>query len=87
MSINAVKLVFTYLYRAYENGNDIEARENMQIASYDAGVAFTRAYVGYVHALAHALGGYYGTPHGLANAVLLPYVLEKFGRASCRERV
>lgn len=78
-AINAVKLVFTYLYRAYENGNDIEARENMQIASYDAGVAFTRAYVGYVHALAHALGGYYGTPHGLANAVLLPYVLEKFG--------
>ena len=51
----------------------------MQFASYYAGVSFTRAYVGYVHALAHALGGYYNVPHGLANAILLPRVLESFG--------
>jgi alcohol dehydrogenase class IV len=50
-------------------------------ASYYAGVAFTRAYVGYIHALAHALGGFYGVPHGLANAVILPYVLEYYGEA------
>ena len=51
----------------------------MQKASYYAGVAFTRAYVGYVHAIAHTLGGFYGIPHGLANAVILPYVLEYYG--------
>ena len=54
----------------------------MQRASYYAGVAFTRAYVGYVHALAHALGGFYGTPHGLANSVLLPVVLEYYGESA-----
>ena len=54
----------------------------MQTASYYAGVAFTRAYVGYVHALAHALGGFYGTPHGLANSVLLPVVLEYYGESA-----
>ncbi|MCX5775779.1 MAG: iron-containing alcohol dehydrogenase, partial [Firmicutes bacterium] len=58
--------------------------EAMQIAAYDAGVAFTRAYVGYVHAVAHTLGGMYGVPHGLANAVILPYVLEKFGKKADR---
>ncbi len=80
-SVRAVQLVFENLYRAYEDGNDMEARENMQTASYLAGAAFTRAYVGNIHALAHALGGAYGTPHGLANAVILPYVLEYYGSA------
>ena len=52
----------------------------MQKASYLAGVAFTRAYVGYVHAVAHSLGGKYNVPHGLANAIILPYILEEFGK-------
>ena len=51
----------------------------MLVASFYAGMAFTRAYVGYVHAIAHNLGGIYGTPHGLANAVILPHVLEYYG--------
>ena len=78
----AVKLIFENLEKAYADGADIDARTNMQKASYYAGVAFTRAYVGYVHALAHALGGFYGTPHGLANAVLLPVVLEYYGKSA-----
>ncbi len=78
----AVKDIHAYLKRAYDNGKDIEAREKMQFASLRAGQAFTRAYVGYVHALAHALGGFYGVPHGLANAILLPYVLEAFGASA-----
>ena len=78
----AVKLIFDNLLTAYEHGDDLTARENMQKASYYAGVAFTRAYVGYVHALAHALGGFYGTPHGLANSVLLPVVLEYYGESA-----
>ena len=53
----------------------------MQKAAYLAGVAFTRAYVGYVHAIAHSLGGKYNVPHGLANAIILPYVLEAFGKS------
>lgn len=75
----ATKLIFENLEKAYEDGKDIEARENMLVASYYAGMAFTRAYVGYVHAIAHNLGGMYGTPHGLANAVILPHVLEYYG--------
>ncbi len=78
----AVKLIFDNLFTAYEHGDDLVARANMQKASYYAGVAFTRAYVGYVHALAHALGGFYGTPHGLANSVLLPVVLEYYGESA-----
>jgi len=81
LSIDATKLVFDNLYEAYLNGTDIEARANMQKASHYAGIAFTRAYVGNVHAVAHALGGFYGVPHGLANAVVLPYVLEYYGKA------
>ena len=78
-SVTAVKLIFKNLERAYRDGSDMEARENMQKASFLAGAAFTRAYVGYVHAIAHSLGGEYGIPHGLANAVILPYVLEDYG--------
>ncbi len=79
---DATKLIFENLEKVYENGKDVEARENMLVASYWAGMAFTRAYVGYVHAIAHNLGGLYGTPHGLANAVILPYVLEYFGESA-----
>ncbi len=75
----ATKLIHENLEKAYQNGGDIEARNNMLKASYLAGNAFTRAFVGYVHAIAHNLGGMYGTPHGLANAVILPYVLDWYG--------
>lgn len=75
----AVNLIFNNLEKVYADGKDIEARENMLKASFYAGEAFTRAFVGYVHAVAHCLGGKYGVPHGLANAVILPYVLEFYG--------
>ena len=75
----AVGLIFANLERAYEHGDDLEARENMLHAAYLAGTAFTKSYVGYVHAVAHTLGGKYGIAHGLANAVLLPKVLRAYG--------
>ena len=75
----ATKLIYDNLEKVYNNGKDVEARKNMLIGSFYAGSAFTRAFVGYVHAIAHNLGGLYGTPHGLANAVILPYVLEWYG--------
>ena len=76
----AVRLIFENLEKAYNEPKNIQLRKNMLEASYHAGLAFTRAYVGYVHAIAHQLGGLYSTPHGLANAVILPYVLEWFGK-------
>ena len=79
---DATKLIHENLEKAYFNGKDMEARSNMLKASYLAGNAFTRAFVGYVHAIAHNLGGLYNTPHGLANAVILPYVLEWYGNAA-----
>ena len=75
----ATKLIYNNLEKAYQNGKDIEARTNMLMGSFLAGSAFTRAFVGYIHAIAHNLGGLYGTPHGLANAVVLPRVLEWYG--------
>lgn len=80
--IDATKLIFENLYEAYENGENVTARENMQRAAFLAGKAFTRAYVGYVHAIAHTLGGFYNLPHGLANAIILPYVLEYYGESA-----
>lgn len=77
----AVKMIFANLETAYNDGKNIEARNQMLLASFYAGMAFTRAYVGYVHAIAHNLGGMYGIPHGLANAVILPVVLEAYGDA------
>ena len=77
----AVVGIFRFLERAYRDGSDMEARTEMLIASYKAGFAFTRAGVGNVHAIAHTLGGLYNTPHGLANAVILPIVLEDYGAA------
>lgn len=78
-SLEAVKLIFENLDTAYTNGSNVDARRNMLTASYYAGCAFTRSYVGYVHAVAHSLGGEYNVPHGLANAVLLPFALEAYG--------
>ena len=77
----AVRLIFENIFDAYEDGNNMEARKNMLTAAYLAGSAFTKSYVGYVHAVAHSLGGRYNVPHGLANAVILPYVLEAYGSA------
>jgi len=82
----ATKLIFENLEKAYDDGSDLEARNNMALASFYAGIAFTRAYVGYVHAIAHRLGGLYGVPHGLANAVVLPYVLE-YSRKDAEEKL
>lgn len=81
----AVKDIFENLPLAYQNGNNLVARNNMLKAAYYAGVAFTQSYVGYVHAVAHSLGGKYNIPHGLANAIILPYVLRKYGRKVYRK--
>ena len=79
---DAVRLIYHNLYQAYCDGENIEARQNMQKAAFYAGRAFTRGCVGYVHALGHTLGGLYGTPHGLAMSVILPHVMRQFGPAA-----
>ncbi|MDP3654461.1 MAG: iron-containing alcohol dehydrogenase [Rhodoferax sp.] len=76
MALSAVGLIFENLRTAYSDGKNLEAREKMALASTYAGFAFTRANVGYVHAIAHQFGGKYHTPHGLANAIMLPFVLK-----------
>ena len=78
-ALYAVKTIFENIETAYNDGKNFKARENMLNASYSAGLAFTVSYVGYVHAIAHSLGGKYNIPHGLANAIILPYVLKKYG--------
>ena len=75
----AVRLIFDNLDLAYRDGRNLSARRNMLAGSFFAGCAFTVSYVGYCHAVAHSLGGEYNTPHGLANAVLLPHVLRAYG--------
>ena len=75
-AVSTVRLVFANLPRAYSDGADFEAREAMALASFFGGLAFTKAYVGYVHAFSHKIGGTYGVPHGLANAITLPHVLD-----------
>lgn len=77
----AVAIIFANLETAYKDGKNINARGQMLLGSFYGGMAFTRAYVGYVHAVAHNLGGMYGIPHGLANAVILPVMLEEYGAA------
>ena len=76
MALAAVGLIFGNLRTAYSDGKNLAAREKMSLASTYAGLAFTRANVGYVHAIAHQFGGKYHTPHGLANAIMLPHVLK-----------
>ena len=78
-ALMAVRLIFENIDKVYQDGSDIDARRNMLHASFYAGCAFTKSYVGYVHAVAHSLGGEYNVPHGLANAILLPFVLEAYG--------
>ncbi len=86
LSISAVKRINHSLLTAYRNGEDMAARKDMQLAAFEAGLAFTVSYVGYVHAAAHALGGAYNYPHGRTNATLLPIVLRRYGK-SCRKRL
>ena len=81
----AVRLIFDNIETAYKNGSNYEARNNMLHASNKAGLAFSISYVGYVHCVAHSLGGQYGVPHGLANAVLLPILLEDYGSSVYRK--
>ena len=76
-ALAAVKIIFDYLPRAVENGHDIEAREQMVYAVFLGGIAFSNAGLGNVHAMAHQLGGIYNLPHGVCNAMLLPYVEEE----------
>ena len=82
----ATSSIMRNLSTAYTDGENLEARERMAVAACMAGLAFTRAGVGYVHAIAHQLGGLYHVPHGLANAIVMPYVLE-FSKPSCAHRL
>lgn len=79
---DAVGLIHQNLLSAYRDGGNMVARRNMLEAAYKAGIAFTQSYVGYVHAIAHSLGGQYGVPHGLANAIILPHILRAYGSAA-----
>ena len=82
----AIRLIFDHLPAAYTNGDDLPTRKAMALASYYGGLAFTRTSVGYVHAIAHTFGAYYRTPHGLANAIVLPHVLE-FSKGPTEKRL
>ena len=81
LALDATKLVFENIQIAYNDGKNQKARANMLKAAYKAGLAFSKSYVGYIHAVAHSLGGQYNIPHGLANSVLMPYVLESYGKS------
>lgn len=85
-ALDATKLIMQNLAEAVRNGSNVEARQNMALASFKAGVAFTTAGVGYVHAIAHNLGAYYHVPHGLANAIVMPHVLD-FSKPNCIDRL
>ena len=80
LSLDATKLIFKNIQIAYNDGTNQTARASMLKAAYKAGIAFSKSYVGYIHAVAHSLGGQYNIPHGLANSVLMPIVLEKYGK-------
>ena len=81
-AIRAIELVFKYLKAAYDNGDDMEAREKMHIASCIAGMAFTNASLGIVHSMAHKIGGIFHLTHGEANAIMLPYIID-YNRKAC----
>ncbi|MGQ0696932.1 MAG: iron-containing alcohol dehydrogenase [Panacagrimonas sp.] len=85
-ALEATRLIMQNLPTAVKNPTDVNARQNMALASFKAGVAFTTAGVGYVHAIAHNFGAYYHVPHGLANAIVLPRVLD-FSKFDCRARL
>jgi alcohol dehydrogenase len=84
-ALKAIELIAKFLRPAVANGNDMEARDNMAYAEYLAGMAFNNASLGYVHAMAHQLGGFYNLPHGVCNAILLPHV-ESFNLIAKLER-
>ncbi len=84
-AIKAIELIVKYLPAAVANGQNMEAREKMAYAQFLAGMAFNNASLGYVHAMAHQLGGFYDLPHGVCNAILLPHV-EQFNLIACPER-
>ncbi len=85
-ALAAIQLIIKNLPKAFSDGGDLTARENMALASCYAGMAFTKANVGYVHAISHNFGAYYHTPHGLANAIALPYILE-YSKDACSDRL
>ncbi len=82
LAVSAVERIRKNLLTAYQEGGDLSARKEMQLAAYEAGLAFTISYVGYVHAVAHSLGGAYNYPHGRTNATLLPIVLRMYGKSA-----
>jgi alcohol dehydrogenase len=84
-ALKAIELIAKWLRPAVANGANIEARDNMAYAEYLAGMAFNNASLGYVHAMAHQLGGFYNLPHGVCNAILLPEV-SSFNLIACPER-
>jgi len=81
-ALKATELIYANLLTAFADGQNLTARKNMQEAAFLAGAAFTRAYVGNIHAIAHTISGHYGTPHGWANAIIMPYVLEMYGNTA-----
>ncbi len=86
VALKAIELIQAYLPTAVKNGENIEAREQMAYAQFMAGMAFNNASLGYVHAMAHQLGGFYDLPHGVCNAVLLPHV-QRYNAQVCPERL
>lgn len=82
LALEATKLIFENIETAYREPTNRAARANMLHAAHKAGIAFSKSYVGYIHAVAHSLGGQYNIPHGLANSVLMPLVLEAYGEAA-----
>ncbi|KLN66563.1 L-threonine dehydrogenase [Vibrio sp. VPAP30] len=86
VAIKAIELIQVHLRKAVENGDDIEAREQMAYAQFMAGMAFNNASLGYVHAMAHQLGGFYDLPHGVCNAILLPHV-QRYNAQVCPQRL
>ncbi len=86
LALEAVKLIGESLEDAVKDGNNIETRSKMAYASYIAGMSFNNAGLGYVHSMAHQLGGFYNLPHGVCNAILLPHV-EKFNSANTGDKL
>jgi alcohol dehydrogenase len=86
VAIKAIELIQAHLRTAVAHGEDIEAREQMAYAQFMAGMAFNNASLGYVHAMAHQLGGFYDLPHGVCNAILLPHV-QRYNAQVCPERL
>ncbi|MBR4096611.1 MAG: iron-containing alcohol dehydrogenase [Oscillospiraceae bacterium] len=84
-ALEATELIFKNIETAYNDGTNHIARKNMLEAAYKAGIAFSKSYVGYIHAVAHSLGGQYNVPHGFANSVLMPIVLEEYGETAYKK--